>query len=244
MKYLTTGTLALLVAVGLLTVAAWSQPPGGPWGMQRGRGGGQGRGGPQGQQSGQQPSTHMLIMALNANGDEEISATEIRKAASSLRKLDRNRDGKLTVDELMPSGPPPFAGPGQGEFGGQRQGGGGEGRGPQHGGFEQGGGPGGPGHGGFGGPGQGGPGGGLVEQLMGFDADEDGKVTKDELSEGVESAFEKGDLDKDGAIDKEEAEKLVEELGPPHGGRGDRGNRGDEARGERPVGEERPQRPR
>ncbi len=242
MKRMTIGALSLL-AVSLLAFAVLAQPPGGRQGMQRGRGGGQGRGGTQGQQSGQQPSMHMLIMVLNADGDEEISATEIRKAAASLRKLDRNRDGKLTVDELMPSGPPPFGGPGQGGMAGQGRGEGAEGRGPQRGGLEQGGRPGGPG---FGGPGQdgpggpGGPGGGLIEQLMGFDADEDGKVTKKELSEGMESAFEKGDLDKDGAIDREEAEKLLEELGPPHG---DHGGRGGEARGDRPVGEERSQRP-
>ncbi len=40
---------------------------------------------------------------------------------------------------------------------------------------------------------------------MELDSDKDGKVTKEELSEGAERIFEKGDLDNDGAIDKEEA---------------------------------------
>ena len=243
MKYLTTGALSIF-AVSLLAFAIMAQPPGGAQGMQRGRGGGPGRGEPQGQQSGHQPPMNLLIVALNANGDEEISAAEIKKAAASLKKLDRNNDGRLTVDELMPAGPPAFGGPGQGGFARQGRGGRGEGRGPQRGGFEQDGQPAGPGHGGIGGPGHGGPGGpgdGLVEQLMGFDANKDGKVTKMELSKGLQKVFEKGDLDKDGAIDREEAEKLVEQLGPPHGGPG---GRGDEVRGERPVGEERPQRPK
>lgn len=70
---------------------------------------------------------------------------------------------------------------------------------------------------------------------MGSDANKDGKVTKDELLERMQRIFEQGDLDKDGAINREEAEKFGR-------ARGGRDGRGDRARGDRPVGEERPQR--
>ena len=106
MRFLTTGALSLF-AVSLLAFAILAQPPGGPQGMRGGRGGGPGRGGAQGQQTGYQPPVNLLIMALNANGDSEISAAEIKNAAASLKKLDRNNDGKLTIDEVMPAGPPP-----------------------------------------------------------------------------------------------------------------------------------------
>ena len=150
MKYRTTGVLALLVAVGVLAGTAWSQPPGGPRGMHGGRGGRPERRMPQGQQPGYQTSVNLLIMALNANGDSEISESEIKNASASLKTLDRNNDGRLTIDEVMPGGPQAFGGPGQGGFAGQRRG-----RGRPDGGFENGVGPGGPGQGGPDGPGRG-----------------------------------------------------------------------------------------
>ncbi len=218
MKCLTTGVLSLLVAFGVLAVAAWSQPPGGPPSMQRGRGGPR-QGASQGQQANYQVSVNLLIMALNTNGDDEISASEIRSAASSLKRLDRNRDGKLTADEVMAGGPPAFGGPGQGGFAGQAQG-----RGGQGGGF------GGPGQGARGGPDE--PGSDLVEQLMELDTDKDDEVSEEELLEGTERLFEKGDLDEDGAIDEEEAKRLVQQFGPPRGGPGGRDGAG--GRGDRP----------
>lgn len=45
-----------------------------------------------------------ILRALDADGDGEISASEIEGAAKALAKLDRNGDGKLTRDEI---GPPP-----------------------------------------------------------------------------------------------------------------------------------------
>jgi Ca2+-binding EF-hand superfamily protein len=42
-------------------------------------------------------------MALDANGDGELSASEIDNAASALRTLDKNKDGKLTRDEMLPA---------------------------------------------------------------------------------------------------------------------------------------------
>ena len=45
-----------------------------------------------------------LMMALDADGDGEISSSEIEGAVAALKKLDKNSDGKLTTDELMPEG--------------------------------------------------------------------------------------------------------------------------------------------
>lgn len=44
-----------------------------------------------------------ILTALDADGNREISDTEIMDSAAALRKLDKNKDGKLTPDELRPS---------------------------------------------------------------------------------------------------------------------------------------------
>lgn len=49
----------------------------------------------------------------------------------------------------------------------------------------------------------------LVERLMAFDKNKDGKVTRDELPERLHDLLDKGDLNKDGALDREEIEKLA-----------------------------------
>ncbi|HSH95375.1 MAG TPA: hypothetical protein VK968_14625 [Roseimicrobium sp.] len=43
-----------------------------------------------------------IITALDANKDGVIDATEIANAAAALKTLDKNGDGQLTVDEIMP----------------------------------------------------------------------------------------------------------------------------------------------
>lgn len=53
-----------------------------------------------------------LMMALDADGDGEISSREIDGAVAALKKLDKNSDGKLTMDELVPEGMPGPLGPG------------------------------------------------------------------------------------------------------------------------------------
>ena len=79
-----------------------------------------------------------VMSALDSDGDGEISPEEIKGAVAALKKLDKNKDGKLTEDELRPnfggrgggaSGQRPSRG-GEGR-GGQRPSGGGEGRGGQ-----------------------------------------------------------------------------------------------------------------
>jgi Ca2+-binding EF-hand superfamily protein len=61
-----------------------------------------------------------VMMALDADGNGEISADEINNATAALKKLDRNRNGKLDADELRPS----FGGGREGGFGGGPPGGG------------------------------------------------------------------------------------------------------------------------
>ena len=78
-----------------------------------------------------------VMSALDSDGNGEISSEEIKGAVVALKKLDKNKDGKLTEDELRPnfggrggaSGQRPSRG-GEGR-GGQRPSGGGEGRGAQ-----------------------------------------------------------------------------------------------------------------
>jgi hypothetical protein len=43
-----------------------------------------------------------LVAALDANHDGVIDEDEIKNAAEALRKLDKNADGKLTMEELRP----------------------------------------------------------------------------------------------------------------------------------------------
>lgn len=62
----------------------------------------------------------------------------------------------------------------------------------------------------------------LVEHLMSYDKNGDGKITKDELPERMHALFELGDANKDGVLDREEIKRLAERVGPgrPGGGGG------------------------
>ena len=70
--------------------------PGG-WGPQDGPG-------PGGALRGRLP-TNPLFESLDLNTDGVIDAEEIAKASESLKKLDRNGDGKITRDEARPQRP-------------------------------------------------------------------------------------------------------------------------------------------
>lgn len=63
----------------------------------------------------------------------------------------------------------------------------------------------------------------LVERLMGFDKNGDGKVTRDELPERMHALIEQGDRNNDGALDRDEMRRLSErgpqgKDGGPKGG--------------------------
>ncbi|WP_442508530.1 hypothetical protein SH528x_000055 [Novipirellula sp. SH528] len=175
-----------------------AQPPGGRQGG--GGRGGQAGGAVRGQQGGAQ-QTPPLIRIFDADNDGELSAAEIDAAAVVLRKLDQNRDGRLTAEELRPSGPGGPGGPGGERGPGGRQGG--------------------PGQQGPGARGQGGPDGGgggrggdsaqsdeaFANQVLAFDANKDGLLSQAELPEHMHHAFALADADKNGTLDQ--AERLV-----------------------------------
>ena len=52
-----------------------------------------------------------LMAALDANHDGVIDEDEIKNASEALKKLDKNGDGKLTMDELRPPRPDRDGGP-------------------------------------------------------------------------------------------------------------------------------------
>jgi hypothetical protein len=56
------------------------------------------------------PPPDPLTLALDANGDGELSAEEMAKAPEALKTLDRNKDGRLTGEEIFPR-PPGGMGP-------------------------------------------------------------------------------------------------------------------------------------
>jgi hypothetical protein len=60
----------------------------------------------------------------------------------------------------------------------------------------------------------------LVERIMSFDKNKDGKVTKDELPERLHHLIAQGDTNKDGALDRDEIKKLVAARGTGRGGFG------------------------
>jgi hypothetical protein len=60
----------------------------------------------------------------------------------------------------------------------------------------------------------------IVERIMAFDKNKDGKVTRDELPERMQHLIELGDTNGDGALDKEEIRKLAIKLAASPGGSG------------------------
>jgi EF hand len=181
-----------------------------------GRGEGFG-GGPMGR--GEGPGRMMarlpIMMALDADQDGTISANEIDLAVVALKKLDKNKDGKLTMDELMPSfegmpgGPGGFAGPGgPGGFGG-----------------------------GFGGvsPQD------MVARLMEGDKDNDGYLSESELPERMRAMIGRADTDGDKKLSRDEL--IVVAQRQMQAGRGEGPGRG-ESPGRGAPREGSPDRPR
>ena len=147
------------------TVATLAQPPrpAGP-----GRPGGlEGPGGP-GVRGFRLPPSPVMI-ALDTDGDGELSAKEIENAPAALKTLDKDKNGKLTENELRPN----FGGPGGPEM---RTGGAFSGE-------------------------------AIITQLMAFDKNGDGKLSKEEIPQRLQKLLDRGDTNKDNILDR--AELLV-----------------------------------
>jgi hypothetical protein len=63
----------------------------------------------------------------------------------------------------------------------------------------------------------------IVERIMAFDTNKDGKVTKEELPERMQHLIALGDTNKDGALDRDEIRKLATTLVTAAGGLGGSG---------------------
>jgi EF hand len=127
------------------------------------------------------PPPNRLFMAIDTDDDGELSAREIASAPESIARLDRNKDGIITEDEVRPPPPPPT--------GGRR-----------------------------------GPGGppdakALVDSVMRFDKDGDGKVTARELPDRMARMLEQGDANHDRSLDRSEIETLASRQSPRRPGR-------------------------
>lgn len=232
-------TLSLLLSDSL----AIAQPPGGGMGRPGGFGGGGfERGGPGGGRPGDRggsrgqslpgrgaQQTPPLLRVFDTDGNGQLDESEIDSAATALRKLDRDRNGKLSAEELRPTnadgqqgrqsqqrggprgdmqggrpgGGPPSAG--RGDIGGRANSGRPGGGRPARGGNSAAGG---------GRPGGGGRGGdpaqadaSFAAQVMAFDENKDGALSQSELPEHMHKAFSIADANRDSFLDQ--AERLV-----------------------------------
>ena len=79
-------------------------PGGREFGGPGGPGGGRGQGAPGGRRGGPEQMLRILPLfaALDADRNGEISSEEIKNATKALQSLDKNKDGKLAMDELVP----------------------------------------------------------------------------------------------------------------------------------------------
>lgn len=156
-------------------------------------------GGPGFGQGGRGRFPNPVLEAIDKDKNGELSPEEIEGAVAALKSLDKNSDGKLDQTELRPN----FEGMGREGMG----------------------------RGGFGGPeGRGGAGGenaeAMVERLMASDANKDGKLSKEELPERLQSMMARGDRNEDGSLDKEEIMAIARERAAQGGGAGGFGGPG------------------
>ena len=143
-----------------------------------------------------------LALALDADHDGVISAAEMRSAPSAFKSLDANGDGRVTPDEVRPA----FGAEGRGD-GGRR------GRGDE-----------------------GGERGGataaspddLIDTLMTFDRNNDGRLDRAEVPERFQGLFDRSDTNKDGALTRDELKQSATATIQEGAGRGGRDGRGGE----------------
>ena len=109
------------------------------------------------------PPVNPLFQAIDTDDDGELSPKEIAKATESIAKLDRNKDGIITEDEVRPP-PPPRGRPQDARA--------------------------------------------MIDSVMRFDKDGDGKVTAKELPERMARMLEQGDANQDGSLQRSEVEAL------------------------------------
>lgn len=187
MRVFSTGLLAIATLAVAVQTAGAQQPP---------RQGGDRPGG------GQRP-VNPVVAALDLDGDGTISKEELAKAVESLTKLDKNKDGVLSGDEIRPA----FGGPGGGFGGG--------------------------GFGGAGGPGGGFNADQYVTRILESDKNGDGKVSKEEAPDRLKDRFDTLDTNKDGFLDKDEIKNSAGRGGGRggFGGFGGAGGRGGGAGG-------------
>ncbi|HVU99779.1 MAG TPA: hypothetical protein VHH88_00355 [Verrucomicrobiae bacterium] len=101
MKTIAKATL-MLAALGMSAWMLGAQDASGPGNGQPAPAESGGPGGPQGRHHRPPPP---IIAALDANHDGVIDEAEIANASAALKSLDKNGDGKLTMDEVMPPRP-------------------------------------------------------------------------------------------------------------------------------------------
>jgi Ca2+-binding EF-hand superfamily protein len=142
-----------------------------------------------------------LFGALDTDRNGELSTAEIVGAGSSLLKLDKNGDGKLTSDEVFAGMGGPPGGmrgrPGDGQPGGVGQPGNGLPGAPQS---QR------PGQRGRGNPEE------MRQRLKEADANKDGKISKDEASGRLKEAFDQFDTNSDGFLDETEISAMLRRM--------------------------------
>jgi Ca2+-binding EF-hand superfamily protein len=131
--------------------------------------------------------------ALDANGDHEISASEIENAVNVLKSFDRNGDGKLSdadrpENQGPPQGGPPERGPG-GPGGNFRRAGGASAS-------------------------------DFANRIREFDKNQDGMIDKDELPPRMQAVVKRYDHNNDGSLDKSELDQIALKEGNGPGVRG------------------------
>jgi photosystem II stability/assembly factor-like uncharacterized protein/Ca2+-binding EF-hand superfamily protein len=138
----------------------------------------------------QQPSRRpvSLLAVLDGNHDGELSGEEMDNAAAALRSLDKDGDGKLTTSELTRAGSQSQQVTRASK---------GRGAAPAH-------------------RGQGNAT-GVLANLLAFDADGDGQLTRKEIPARMQRIFDRADTDKNDALDRAELDKFAKQVGPSRG---------------------------